>query len=67
MTSQALSGVIALRLVLREGSPSLLEVRHTHTHTRTDRETNTLALRGLEEPVFQLCCCVVLVFGSGGK
>ena len=33
MTSQALSGVIALRLVSREGSPSLLEVRHTHTHT----------------------------------
>ncbi len=35
MTSQALSGVIALRLVSREGSPSLLEVRHTHTHTHT--------------------------------
>jgi hypothetical protein len=34
MTSQALSGVIALRLVSREGSPSLLEVRHTHTHTQ---------------------------------
>jgi hypothetical protein len=33
MTSQALSGVIALRLVSLEGSPSLLEVRHTHTHT----------------------------------
>jgi hypothetical protein len=33
MTSQALSGVIALRLVSREGSPSLLEVRHTHTQT----------------------------------
>jgi hypothetical protein len=33
MTLQALSGVIALRLVSREGSPSLLEVRHTHTHT----------------------------------
>ncbi len=38
---------------------------------------NTLALRGLEEPAhasrgleelfFQLCCCVVSVFGSGGK
>ena len=27
----------------------------------------TLALRGLEEPFFQLCCCVVSVFGSGGK
>ncbi len=24
----------------------------------TDRETNTLAARGLEEPFFQLCCCV---------
>ncbi len=33
MTLQALSGVFALRLVSREGSPSLLEVRHTHTHT----------------------------------
>jgi hypothetical protein len=32
MTLQALSGVIALQLVSREGSPSLLEVRHTHTH-----------------------------------
>jgi hypothetical protein len=32
-----------------------------------DRETNTLALHGLEEPFFQLCCCVVSVFGSGGK
>ncbi len=28
---------------------------------------NTHALRGLEEPFFQLCCCVVSVFGSGGK
>ncbi len=28
---------------------------------------NTLASRGLEEPFFQLCCCVVSVFGSGGK
>ncbi len=33
----------------------------------TDRGTNTLALRGLEEPFFQLCCYVVSVFGSGGK
>jgi hypothetical protein len=24
----------------------------------TDRGTNTLAARGLEEPFFQLCCCV---------
>jgi hypothetical protein len=34
---------------------------------KTDKETNTLALRGLEEPFFQLCFCVVSVFGSGGK
>ncbi len=27
----------------------------------------TLASRGLEESFFQLCCCVVSVFGSGGK
>jgi hypothetical protein len=27
----------------------------------TDRGTNTLTLRGLEEPFFQLCCCVVSV------
>jgi hypothetical protein len=33
----------------------------------TDRETKTLALYGLEEPFFQLCCCVMSVFGSGGK
>ncbi len=33
----------------------------------TDREMNTLAARGLEEPFLQLCCCVVSVFGSGGK
>jgi hypothetical protein len=33
----------------------------------TDRETKTLALGGLEEAFFQLCCCVVSVFGSGGK
>ncbi len=31
------------------------------------RHFHTLALRGLEEPFFQLCCCVVSVFGSGGK
>ncbi len=28
-------------------------------------ETDTLTLRGLEEPVFQLCCCVS--FCSGGE
>jgi hypothetical protein len=27
----------------------------------------TLASHGLGEPFFQLCCCVVSVFGSGGK
>ncbi len=31
----------------------------------TDRETNTLAARGLEELFFS--CAVVSVFGSGGK
>ncbi len=39
----------------------------TLTDGITDRETHTLALRGLEEPFFQLCCCVVSVFGSGRK
>ena len=51
MTSQALSGVIALRLVSREGSPSLLEVRHTHTlgilHDTTVRPVVALALLAL--------------------
>jgi hypothetical protein len=28
----------------------------------TDRETNTPASRGLEEPFFQLCCCVSFLF-----
>ncbi len=28
----------------------------------TDRETNTLATRGLEDPFFQLCCCVSVLF-----
>jgi hypothetical protein len=28
----------------------------------TDGETNTLALRGLVEPFFQLCCCVRFLF-----
>jgi hypothetical protein len=32
----------------------------------TDRGMNTLALRGLEEPFFQLCCCVVSVFVLAG-
>ncbi len=33
-----------------------------HTDGQTDGETNTLATRGLEEPFFQLCCCVSLLF-----
>jgi hypothetical protein len=28
----------------------------------TDRESNTLASRGLVEPFFQLCCCVGFLF-----
>ncbi len=39
----------------------------TLTDRMTDGDTNTLASCGLEEPFFQLCCCVVSVFGSGGK
>ncbi len=31
-------------------------------HGRTDGETNTLASHGLEEPFFQLCCCVSFWF-----
>ena len=37
------------------------------TDRQTDRESNTLASRGLEEPFFQLCCCGMSVFGSGRK
>jgi hypothetical protein len=29
---------------------------------KTDGESNTLATRGLEEAVFQLCCCVSFLF-----
>ncbi len=32
------------------------------THRQTDRETNTLALHGLEELFLQLCCCVSFMF-----
>jgi hypothetical protein len=39
----------------------------TLTDGMTDRGTNPLASCGLEEPLFQLCYCVVSVFGSGGK
>ena len=46
---------------------TLLTLTHGQKDGRTDRETNTLASCGLEEPFFQLCCCVVSVFGSGGK
>jgi hypothetical protein len=31
---------------------------YSRTDKITDRETNTLAAHGLEEPFFQLCCCV---------
>ncbi len=54
---------------------TLLAFTHRLTDSQTDRGTNSLAsrgleepahvLRGLEEPFFQLCCCVS--FGSGGK
>jgi hypothetical protein len=37
----------------------------TLTDRITDGETHTLAARGLEE--LFLCCCIVSVFGSGGK
>ncbi len=42
--------------------PSLSPYRRTDR--QTDRETNTLTARGLEELFFQLC---VSVIGSGGK
>ncbi len=32
------------------------------TDRMTDRGTNTLATHGLEEPFFQLCCCVSFLF-----
>ena len=28
----------------------------------TDGESDTLAMRGLEEPLFKLCCCVSFLF-----
>ncbi len=37
------------------------------TDRQTERDSNTLALRGLEEPFFISSCAVVSVFGSGGK
>ncbi len=46
---------------------TLLTLTDGQTDRQTDGETNTLASRGLEEPFFQLCCCVVSVFGSGGN
>jgi hypothetical protein len=33
----------------------------------TDRETNTLAARGLEEHFFQLCCCVSFLVVAGNS
>ncbi len=41
--------------------------RDPYRQTDSLTDTNTLAPHGLEEPFFQLCCCVVSVFGSGGK
>ncbi len=51
---------------------TLLALTYRQTDGRTDGETNTLALRGLEEPAhaspglrepfFQLCCCVSFWF-----
>jgi hypothetical protein len=57
MTSQALSGVIALRLVSREGSPSLLEVRHKHTHTHT-HEYEYSFMRTSTHLAGTMCICV---------
>ncbi len=34
------------------------------TDRQNHRETNTLASCGLEEPFFQLCCCVSFLFGQ---
>jgi hypothetical protein len=46
-----------------------LSVKHSFTlypslspYGITDRETNTLAAHGLEELLFQLCCCVSFWF-----
>ena len=41
---------------------TLLTLRDGQKDRQTDGETNTLALRGLEEPFFQLCCCVSVWF-----
>ncbi len=37
------------------------------TDRQADRESNTLALRGLEEPFFISSCAIVSVLYSGGK
>jgi hypothetical protein len=37
------------------------------TDRQTDRDSNTLASRGLEKPFFISSCAVVSVFCSGGK
>ncbi len=62
MTSQALSGVIALRLVSREGSPSLLEVRHTHTHTHTHPPETTIQNTTKCAGIFLLLPTVLIKF-----
>ncbi len=57
---------------------TLLTLTDGQTDRQMERETNTLASRGLEEPAhasrgleepfFQLCCMLVVSgFGSGGK
>ena len=46
---------------------TLLTLTDGQTDRQTDRGTNTLALRGLEEPFFISSCAVVSVFCSGGK
>ncbi len=41
---------------------TLLTLMDGQTDRQTDRGTNTLASRGLEEPFFQLCCCFSFLF-----
>ncbi len=45
--------------------PSLSPYRMTDRIT--DRGTNTLAARGLEELFFHLCCCVSFLFPVGNR
>ncbi len=41
---------------------TLLTLTDGQTDRQTDRGMNTLALRGLVEPFFQLCCCISFLF-----